>query len=161
MRLKIVVLISSALLISFLTGCSHQSTNQLMKKGDDYLKKGQADLAIAEYTKAIEMNPKLDMAYLKRGGAYQSKWDFGLAIKDYTMAIEVNPRFASAYIERGRAYGTLGHYERALADINKAIEINPSLSNWLKYITEQIDTMKAQEKAQQSPSVPQYSPSSK
>jgi tetratricopeptide (TPR) repeat protein len=35
--------------------------------------KGQYDQAISDYTKALEINPKLAEAYLNRGGAYAKK----------------------------------------------------------------------------------------
>ena len=145
------------LIAIFIIACGSKSVEPILKKGNEYANKGQYDLAIAEYSKAIEMNPKSEMAFLKRGDAYVGKWDYGLAIKDYSMAIEINPRFASAYIARGRAYGTLGQYDRALADINKAKEINPSLSNWLQYLIDQINARKKEDNSNKQPhAIPQY-----
>ena len=39
-------------------------------KGDSYQEKGQWDKAIAEYNKALELNPEFAGAYINRGLAY-------------------------------------------------------------------------------------------
>ena len=50
------------------------------------------DLAIADYTKAIELNPKDQQAYWRRGLSYGHKGQCGPAIADYSKAIELNPK---------------------------------------------------------------------
>ena len=42
------------------------------------------DLAIADYSKAIEINPHYDVAYDNRGVAYCSKGNFDACIEDCT-----------------------------------------------------------------------------
>ena len=53
--------------------------------------------AIADYTKAIEINPKKDSAYFNRGNAKTALKDYFGAISDYTKAIELDPNMKSAY----------------------------------------------------------------
>lgn len=50
------------------------------------------DLAIADYTAAIKIEPKYREAYNNRGNAYRRKGDHALAIADYTEAIKLNPK---------------------------------------------------------------------
>ena len=45
--------------------------------------KGDFDAAIADYTKAIELNPEDADTYHIRGFAYADKGDFDAAISDY------------------------------------------------------------------------------
>ena len=52
----------------------------------------QNDKTIADYTKAIELNPKLAMAYINRGNAYGRLKQFDKAIADLTKAIELDPK---------------------------------------------------------------------
>ncbi|HHT9126660.1 MAG TPA: tetratricopeptide repeat protein [Candidatus Brocadiia bacterium] len=93
-----------------------------------YYKKGEYDLAISDYNKAIEINPRLAEAYYNRGTAYGKKGEYDRAILDFNKAIEINPRLAEAYYNRGTAYGKKGEYDRAILDYNKALEINPRLA---------------------------------
>lgn len=55
-------------------------------RGYDYYKKGKFDLAISDYTKAIELNPQYAEAYFRRGCAYEKKGRFDLAKSDYAKA---------------------------------------------------------------------------
>jgi tetratricopeptide (TPR) repeat protein len=104
--------------------------------GVAYFKRGKAyldyrsdrrdlDRAIADLTKAIEIDPKYADAYNQRGIAFQRNRDFAHAIADQSKAIEINPAFARAYNSRGYAYQQQKDYDRALADYKKAIEIDP------------------------------------
>jgi len=59
--------------------------------------------AIADYTKAIEINPNNADAYTNRGVVKYDLKDSSGAIADHTKAIEINPNFADAYNNRGVA----------------------------------------------------------
>jgi tetratricopeptide (TPR) repeat protein len=93
--------------------------------GNSYYDKGQYDLAITNYTKAIALNPQYAKAYCNRGLAYYIIKKNPLAINDFTKAIEVNPQYADAYKYRGMAYYAAAEYDLAVADFNKAIALNP------------------------------------
>jgi tetratricopeptide (TPR) repeat protein len=53
---------------------------------------GDFDRAIADYTEAIRLDPKLAIAYYERGVAYHALGDFDRAIADYTEAIRLDPK---------------------------------------------------------------------
>ena len=53
---------------------------------------GEVDRGIAEYTKAIELDPKYTGAYSNRGLVYYGKKDYDRAIADYNKAIETDPK---------------------------------------------------------------------
>lgn len=55
--------------------------------------KGEYDKAIADYTKAIEIDPRYAFAYNNRGLAWGKKGEYDKAIADYTKAKEVNPAY--------------------------------------------------------------------
>ncbi len=98
-------------------------------KGDSYQDKGQWDKAIAEYNKAIELDPKFSMAYSNRGIAYRRKGQLDQAISDFNKAIEINPRDAKAYYNRGLTYAKgKGQFDQAISDLTKAIELDPKLA---------------------------------
>ena len=79
-------------------------------------KKGDYDRAIADYNKALELDPKDATAYNNRGFTYDNKGDYDKAIADYDAAIRLNPEYARAYNNRGFTYDKKGDYDRAIAD---------------------------------------------
>ena len=89
--------------------------------------KGEIDRAIENFTKAIELNPDLAIAYSNRGVAYGEKGDIDRAIADFTEAIELQPDFADAYYNRGIAYHEKREYDRAIVDYTMTIGLKPDL----------------------------------
>jgi tetratricopeptide (TPR) repeat protein len=87
---------------------------------------GDFDGAIADYDKAIELNPGFASAYGNRGDAKKAKGEFDSAISDYNKAIELMPGFAWAYFIRGNAKQSKGDFAGAITDFNKAIELIPN-----------------------------------
>lgn len=96
-------------------------------KGVVYEGESQWDKAIAECSKAIELNPRFAYAYANRGVIYERKGQYDKAIFDHTETIKVKPRFALAYNNRAKAYQKKGQYDKAIADLSKAVELNPRL----------------------------------
>jgi len=96
-------------------------------RGIAYESKGEVERAIADYNKAIALDPKFAKAYTNRGVAYRKKGESDRAIADFTKAIALNPKSAAAYYNRGYTYANKGEYDRAIADFRKALEINPSI----------------------------------
>ncbi|MBI4367700.1 MAG: tetratricopeptide repeat protein, partial [Deltaproteobacteria bacterium] len=70
--------------------------NFLTNRGDSYNLKGDYDRAIADYDRALKLNPGFYLAYNNRGAAFHKKGDLGRAIADYEQELRVNPRFDSA-----------------------------------------------------------------
>jgi tetratricopeptide (TPR) repeat protein len=91
--------------------------------GIAWYSKKEYDKAIADYTKAIESNPRSDEAYYNRGNAWYDKGDYTKAIADYTKVIEINPKDALAYHCRGDAWEKKGNHAKAKADYAKAKEL--------------------------------------
>jgi Tfp pilus assembly protein PilF/ketosteroid isomerase-like protein len=94
--------------------------------GNAYKKQGNLTQAIADYTKAIEIDPKYAAAYSNRGNVYQIQGNFQQAIADYDKAIEINPEIAGFYSNRGNAYQTQSNLHQAIVDYSNAIEKSPN-----------------------------------
>jgi tetratricopeptide (TPR) repeat protein len=114
-------------------GQAHQAIAQINEKigvdqtlPADVTPESQYDLAISQFTKAIEADPENAQAYSDRGNAYGAQGQYAKAIADLNKALEIDPDNALAYFNRGNAYGDQGQYDRAISDFNKAIEMNPS-----------------------------------
>jgi len=97
-------------------------------RGNLYYDLKQWDLAIAEYTKAIETNPNYAPSYNNRGIIYRKLKQWDLALNDYNKAIELNPNYAKVYNNRGNVYKDLNQFDLALANFDRAIEIKPNYS---------------------------------
>lgn len=99
-------------------------------RGDNYLNSGNYDLAIAEYTRAIELESNSRALYYSRGLAYHQKGDFGNAVDDFsfvfTLPSNVVVGDADVYYARGQSYEDSGKHELAIADFTQFISLQPS-----------------------------------
>ena len=84
------------------------------------------DLAIADFSSAIQTDPKSSVAFRERGRVYLEKGDNDRAIADFNEAIRLNPRDTRAYSNRGNAYNYKGDFDRAIADFESALRIDPN-----------------------------------
>ena len=84
---------------------------------------GNYDLAIADYSKAIEIIPTDAEAFVFRAGAYRAKGDVAGALADYDRAITLDPQNSDAYRRRGSLYQDKGDTARATADYDKADKV--------------------------------------
>ena len=91
-----------------------------------------SERAIADYDKAIELNPKLAheinpkyaLALNNRGWAYQGKGDLVRALADFSKALEIEPNNPSFVSNRGFVRLKAGEYDLAIADYGRAIQID-------------------------------------
>ena len=73
-------------------------------RGFAYYLKGDAERAIADYTRAIALRPNYPKAYNSRGVVYMSHGYGGAkAVADFDRAIALKPDFRYAYINRANA----------------------------------------------------------
>lgn len=101
------------------------AANDLLQQGGEKYKKGDYQGAIADYTKALQLNPKSAQAYNYRGNARLNLRDKQGAIDDYNQAIKLAPKSADAYNNRGDGRSALGDNQGAITDYNQAIQIDP------------------------------------
>ncbi len=94
------------------------------KNGDSNFVKGDYDLAVVNYTKAIDLNPKEASIYLSRGLVYYNRKFYELAINDYSKVIEIEPKELMAYHYRGDSYERTGEYQKAADDYKKILELD-------------------------------------
>jgi serine/threonine protein kinase len=81
---------------------------------------GQLVLALADYTQAIELDPKFAYAYINRGLVYEKQDQPDRALDDYNKVIKLDPKFATAYYNRGLVHKRLNNKAEAIADFQKA-----------------------------------------
>jgi tetratricopeptide (TPR) repeat protein len=81
------------------------------------------DGAIADFDRAMQLNPKDDAPYYNRAQARRLKKDTTGAIADYTRAIELGSTNPAAYNNRGNARADNNDREGAISDYTRAIEL--------------------------------------
>jgi len=98
----------------------------LRNRGFAYAAKNDYDRAIADYDRAIGVDPADAKTFDLRGNAYYSRRDHDRAISDYDQAIKLDPKNAAAFRDRGLAYRAKRDFDHALADLNEALRIAPN-----------------------------------
>ncbi len=94
---------------------------------DAYLNRGLAEqgashraAALADFDRALNLDPHLTGAYNARGQIYLENGEVQKTILDCSKSIQVNPT-VDAYYQRGEAYEKLGEHQKAIADFDAAI----------------------------------------
>src|SRR6266498_1237117 len=106
---------------------AEEPDQDFVNRGIEKGKEGNLDGAIADFTRAIELNPKDDAPYYNRAQAKRLKNDTAGAIADYTRAIELKPDYARAYYNRAMVKKENGDATGAGADFKTAEKLDPEL----------------------------------
>lgn len=94
-------------------------------KGIEWLNEGEPDKAIPEFSKAIELDPKMADAYYQRGAkTIDVGGDMAAAMKDLDKAIALDAKHSDAYLTRGDAWEKKKEWDKAVADYTKYILLN-------------------------------------
>jgi tetratricopeptide (TPR) repeat protein len=104
---------------------SDASDGDLVTRGIEKAKNGDLDGAIADFDRAMKLNPKDDAAYYNRAQARRLKNDTAGAIADYTKAIELGSTNPAAYNNRGNARAQTNDQDGAISDYTHTIELKP------------------------------------
>jgi tetratricopeptide (TPR) repeat protein len=86
---------------------------------------GDLDVAIADCTKAIQIDPNSAEAYRWRGIAYREQEKKKNALEDFDEAIRLAPDSYLVYASRGMAYFKWNDYGKAINDYTKALSLSP------------------------------------
>jgi tetratricopeptide (TPR) repeat protein len=102
-------------------------------RGFSYERKGDYDLAVADYSRVLRASPNDPEALTNRGQALSEGGHYEAAVTDFTKAIGLNAENFLAYSNRGYALMMLGRYAQALPDLDRAIHLSPTLANAFVY----------------------------
>lgn len=115
-----------------------QQQKQLMQRyAKEYYQMGNdcitqvrhAKAAIANYKKAIEMDPEYTDAHIRLAIVYLEEGMHHEAMSHLNLAVSISPSSFKAYYQRGKAYLSLKRYEEALNDLDHAARIKENHSN--------------------------------
>jgi Flp pilus assembly protein TadD len=90
--------------------------------------RGEYDKAIADYNRALAINPYDANSYNNRGFDWWKKGSLDKAIADYNQALAICPTLGAAYSNRGVAWDDKGEHDKAVADFNQALAMDPNIA---------------------------------
>lgn len=97
-----------------------------------YGDRGLRDEAMAEYRRAIEIDPEYPKSYLNLGALLAEADRHTEAAEIFRRAIAIDPDYVAARVNLAMAYERVGEYEAALAEVDTAIAIDPEGAMALK-----------------------------
>jgi serine/threonine protein kinase/Tfp pilus assembly protein PilF len=103
-----------------------QSAGAHVDVADMLSRTGALEESLAEYCKAIELDPKHALAFSLRGHVYNKLQQYDQALTDFSKSIELDTKNAVYWHNRGWTYiWKLHECDKALADFSRAIELDP------------------------------------
>jgi Tfp pilus assembly protein PilF len=93
--------------------------------GEALLRSGKTEEALAEFDKAITLDPHNAQALYNRGLLYQREKQHQLAIDDFTSANGLTPQRADPLLGRAISYLALDKAKDAAADLDEAAQADP------------------------------------
>ena len=136
----VVLLLFTTSLILPICGCVSELESHY-NAGAELSEQGRWEEAIAEYNKAIEIDPNLAIVYNNRGAAYFETGQYDLAIADLNKAIELDPNLDMAYANRALTYTVLGMDTEAEQDVEIAVQLGID-REFLEGVVEQVKQMR-------------------
>ena len=86
--------------------------------------------AIADFDRALELEPDNTEAYSSRGSAKSNIGDIEGAITDLDRAIEIDAGHIGAYVSRAISRQNKGDHQGAIADWDRALDLKPDDGGW-------------------------------
>lgn len=90
--------------------------------------KGNLQASIADFDKAIAINPELTEVYKYRGALLGIAQRYEASLRDLSAYIERHPSEAEAWYNRALTLVNLKRYSEALDDLNRTLELDPNFT---------------------------------
>ncbi|MBR1087879.1 caspase family protein [Bradyrhizobium manausense] len=95
-------------------------------RGLAHERKGEDDLAMADYNLAIRKRSNFGFAYNNRGTIQLRRGALQSALDDFNLSIKYTPKFLLGWTNRARVRTLLKDYDGAIADFAEAEKIDPT-----------------------------------
>jgi Tfp pilus assembly protein PilF len=107
------------------TGASAGDAQAYTTRGQALARSGKTEEALAEFDKAITLDPHNADGLYSRGLLYQGQKQHQLAIDDFTVANGLTPQRAEPLLGRAISYLALDKVKEAAADLDEAAQADP------------------------------------
>lgn len=97
----------------------------LMLRAASLANSGDLDGSIATLTRALEIEPENDRAYVNRACARVTKEDYEGALEDLNQALRINPKRMEALVNRSQIRRNRGDLRGAMDDMDRFVELAP------------------------------------
>jgi tetratricopeptide (TPR) repeat protein len=97
----------------------------LLNRGVAYKNTGNLEMAVIDYSSALEIAPDDALLYSNRANAYRELGRTAEGLQDINKALELNPENPSAFYVRGLLFESIGDAASARLDFLRAYDLNP------------------------------------
>lgn len=105
------------------------SSYSYFARGNAFMESDRKKEALSDFTTAIRLNPKHELAYYNRGNIYFDIGNYSAAITDYSSALKINPQNINSLINRGISFIEINLFDKAILDFSLALDIDSSNSD--------------------------------
>jgi Tfp pilus assembly protein PilF len=106
-------------------GTSVSEAQATTAHGEALVRSGKAEEALAEFDKALALDPHNAEALYNRGLLYQNEKQHQSAIDDFTSANGLTPQRAEPLLARAISYLALDKIREAATDLDEAVQADP------------------------------------
>ncbi|HZZ77370.1 MAG TPA: tetratricopeptide repeat protein [Gemmataceae bacterium] len=100
-------------------------------RGTAHLSKEELDKALADFDKAVQLDPTATYLRIDRSQLLQRMGKTAQGINDLDEALKHDAKNANILLQRGLLYVSIGMFDRARDDLSKAIEISPTYTAYI------------------------------
>jgi tetratricopeptide (TPR) repeat protein len=98
----------------------------LVNRGATYWTIDKIQLSLADFDRAIALDPSNARAFRERSNACRSIGRLDQALADANQAVRLDPNDAKAFDNRGNVFNNSSQYDRAIADYAEALRLAPA-----------------------------------
>ena len=109
-----------------------RKAKKYIRRANDHYKNKRYKKAVAEYNKALQIDPKNSRAYFGRARCRLNIGRYDKAIADFNKAVKYDPNYSKAYDNLGWLYMKRGEFDKSIGFLNKSIKLKPD-NGWAYY----------------------------
>ncbi|MDZ4786270.1 MAG: tetratricopeptide repeat protein [bacterium] len=106
---------------------NQEATQIYFQQGNQLIKEGKIDEAIASYRNAIAIEPKVALLHHRLGDALLTRGSLNEAVASHRKAVELQSEVSWFYYRLGQALAQQGNLDEAIVNLQTAMQLEPTL----------------------------------